>query len=81
MGNLQSLPPSKNSVECLEHVKFAVYDNTKIIDNSQNWTDLCFLESLHVKWKKLKLNCGIKATNELVLFSGYQEHFNCSIFP
>ena len=29
----------------------------------------CFLESLHIKWKKPKLNCGIKATKELVLFS------------
>ena len=32
--NLHSLPPSNNSVEYLEHVNIAVYDNTKIIDNS-----------------------------------------------
>ena len=43
----------------------AVYDNIKIIDNSQNWIELFFLESLHIKWKKPKLNC----TKELVLFS------------
>ena len=67
--NLHSLPPSNNSIECLEHVKIAVYDNTIIIDNSQNRVELCFLESLHIKWKKPKLNCGIKATKELVLFS------------
>ena len=30
---------------------------------------LSFLESFHIKWKKPKLNCGIKATKELVLFS------------
>ena len=69
--NLHSLPPSNNSVEYLEHVKIAVYDNTKIIDNSQSWIELCFLESLHIRWKKLKLNCGLKATTELALFSSY----------
>ena len=47
--NLHSLPPSNNLVEYLEHVKIVVYDNTKIIDNSQNWIELCFLESLHSK--------------------------------
>ena len=67
--NLHSLPPSNNLVEYLEHVKIAVYGNTKIIDNSQNRTELCFLESLHIKWNKPKLNCGIKATKEFVLFS------------
>ena len=67
--NLHSLPPNNNSVEYLEHVKIVVYDNIKINDSSQNWVKLCFLESLHIKWKKPKLNCGIKATNELVFFS------------
>ena len=47
-------------------VKIAVYENTKIIDNSQNCIELYFLESLHMKWKKPKLNCGIKAAKELV---------------
>ena len=65
--NLHSLPPSNNSVEYLEHVKFAVYVNNKTIDNSQNWVELCFLESLHIKWKKPKVTSGIKATKELVL--------------
>ena len=64
--NLHGLPTSNNSVEYLQHVNIAVYDNTKIIDSSQNWVELCFLESLHIKWKKLKLSCGIKATKELV---------------
>ena len=68
MVNLHSLLPTSNLVEYLEHVKIAVY-NTKIIDNNQNWIELCFLESLRIKWKKPKLNYGIKATKELVLFS------------
>ena len=32
--NLRSLPPSNDSVEYLEHVKIAIYGNTKIIGNS-----------------------------------------------
>ena len=67
--NLHRLPPSNNSVEYLEHVKIVLDDKIKIIDNSQNWIELYFLENLHTKWKELKLNCCIKATKELVLFS------------
>ena len=66
---MHSLPPSNSSVEYLEHVKTTVYDNTKIINSSQNMVELCFLERLHIIWKKPKLNCGVKTTKELVLFS------------
>ena len=64
--NLRSLPPSNNLVEYFENVEIAVYGNTRIIENSQNCIELYFLESLHIKWKKPKLNCVIKATKELV---------------
>ena len=66
--NLLSLPASDNSVEYLEHVKLAVYKNTKIIENCQNWVELCFLDGLLIKYKKLKLNRCIKRTKELVFF-------------
>ena len=45
--NFHSLPPSNNLVEYLEHVKIAVYGNTKIIDNSQNWIQLFFRKPSH----------------------------------
>ena len=45
---LHGLLPSNNSVEYLEHVKFLVYDYTRIIDSSQNCNELAFLESLHI---------------------------------
>ena len=67
--NLHSLPPNNNSVEYLEHVKITVYDNTKIIYNSQNWVELCFSESLHIKWKKPKLNCGYQRTCFIFMIS------------
>ena len=62
-------PQLNRLVSCSVFSKIDIHDNTKIIENTQNWIELCFLESLHIKWKKPKLNCGIKATTELVLFS------------
>ena len=66
--NLHSLPSSNHSVEYIEHIKFSVYDNTNIIDSCQNCVELYFLYSLHIKWKKPKLNCSMKAAKELVLY-------------
>ena len=51
------------------HIRSTVTDNMRIIGKSENWTELCYLESLNIKWKKPSLNNGIKATNELALFS------------
>ena len=67
--NLHSLRPSNNLAEYLQHVKIAVYGNTKIIGSSQNWIELCFLETVHIKCKKPNLNCGMNASKELVLLS------------
>ena len=47
----------------LEHVKIAVYNNTKLLTTV---IELCFLVSFHIKQKNPKLNCGIKATEELI---------------
>ena len=67
--NLHSLPPSENSVAYLGHVKFSFNKNTNIIDSGQNWVELCFLDSLHIEWKKPKPSSSIKATKELVFHS------------
>ena len=55
--------------DILGHIRTTVTDNMKIIDKSENWAELCFMESLNIKWKKPSLNTDIKATKELVLFS------------
>ena len=55
--------------DILGHIRTPVTDNMRIIGKSENWTELCFLESLNIKWKKPSLNNGIKATKELALFS------------
>ena len=50
------------------HIHAAVLQNTRIIDKNNNWSQLCFLESLYIKRRNPTLNVGIKATKELVLF-------------
>ena len=50
------------------HIHAAVLQNTLIIDKNNNWSQLCFLESLYIKRRNPTLNVGIKATKELVLF-------------
>ena len=55
--------------DILRHIRTTVTDNLRIIGKLGNWTELCFLESLNIKWKKPSLNTGIKATKKLVLFS------------
>ena len=55
--------------DILGHIRTIVTDNMRIIGKSKNWAELCFLESLNIKWKKPSLNTGIKATKELLLFS------------
>ena len=52
----------------LGHIITTVTDNMRIIGKTENWDELCFLESLNIKWKKPSLNTGIKPTKELVLF-------------
>ena len=51
------------------HVQQAVQRNTSIVAMSNDFNELSFLESLFIKMHKAKLNTGIKAAKELVLFN------------
>ena len=55
--------------DILGHIRSIVTYNMRIIGKSENWTELCFFESLNIKWKKSSLNNGIKAIKRLVPFS------------
>ena len=55
--------------DILGHIRITITDNMRIIGKSEKWAELCFLESLNIKWKKPSLNTGIKTEKELVLFS------------
>ena len=50
------------------HIANAVYDNWKILDSNTNWVQLCFLKSYYIKQLKPKINDGLKASKELLLF-------------
>ena len=52
----------------MQHVQLAVNNQTRITDRNNNWSELCFLESLHIKrWNQI-LNVGVKTTKDLILF-------------
>ena len=36
--------------DILGHIRTTVTDNMRIIGKSENWAELCFLESLNIKW-------------------------------
>ena len=55
-------------IETYYHISSAIAENTPILDKNNNWTQLCFLESLYIKRLNPALNVGIKATKELNLF-------------
>ena len=43
--------------------------NTSIVAMNNDFNELSFLESLFIKMHKPKLNTGIRAANEIVLFN------------
>ena len=55
--------------DILEHIRTTVTNNMRIIGKAENWAELCFLESLIIKWKTPSRNTAIKGTKELVSFS------------
>ena len=56
------------NLDILEHVRITVTGIVRIIYKEENRTELCFLESFNVKWKKPSINTDIN-TQELMLFS------------
>ena len=57
-----------STVNLQAHIANPVSDNWKILDSNTNWLQLCFLESYYIKQLKPKINDGLKASKELLLF-------------
>ena len=51
-----------------QHFVNAVISNFCVLDSCCNWSHLLFLEALYIKNLKPKINDGLKATSEFVLF-------------
>ena len=62
---LPDIDTDVSTVNLQAHFASAVSDNWKILDFNTNWAQLCFLESLYIK---PKINEGLKASKELLLF-------------
>ena len=57
-----------NDVNTHEFRLNLVRQNTRIIDQSNNWNVLLFKEAYHIKNKCLNLNNSVKASREMQLF-------------
>ena len=56
------------SIDKNKHIEHAIFNHTQILQQNNNWLQLCFLESLFIKRHSPSLNVGVKATKNLVLF-------------
>ena len=69
---LNALPDIVNddtiNVNYKAHILQAVNNNSRVLRNSRDWLELCYLESFMIKKHKPMLNTGIKAAKELQLF-------------
>ena len=57
-----------NDVNTHEFMLNLVRQNTRIINQSNNWNVLLFKEAYHIKNKCLNLNNSVKASREMQLF-------------
>ena len=65
---LPDIDTDVRTVNLQAHIASAVSDNWKILDFNTNRVQLCFVESLYIKRLKPKINEGLKASKELLLF-------------
>ena len=65
---LPDIDTDVSTVNLQAHIASVVSDNWKILDFNTNWVQLRFLESLYIKGLKPKINEGLKASKELLLF-------------
>ena len=50
------------------HLRNAVINNVKILDNNEEWDELQFLEAYYIKALAPEINLGLKASKKLQLF-------------
>ena len=65
---LPDIDTEANIVDLLAHISTGIYDHWKILDTNKNWVQLWFLELFYIKQLKPKINDGLKASKELLLF-------------
>ena len=65
---LPDIDTDVSTVNLQAHIASVVSNNWKILDSNTNWVQLCFLESFYIKQLKPKINDGLKASKELLLF-------------
>ena len=69
LQNLLNIVKDTLTVNNYLHALKAIKDNTKVLEFSDYWYKLCFLEALYIRKERPELKQGIKVTEESVLFS------------
>ena len=68
--NLPSLiNENLETIDFDEHLLTTVFDCYSIVESSPSWSHLIFLEAYYIKQISPEINCGLKASKELQLFS------------
>ena len=65
---LPDIDTDVSHVNLQAYIASAVSDTWRILDSNTNWLQLGFPESLYINWLKPKINDGLKASKELLLF-------------
>ena len=68
LHQLLAIDTDVSTVNLQAHIANTVYDNWMILDSNIKWVQLCFLKSYYIKQLKPKINDGLKASKELLLF-------------
>ena len=72
--NLIKLPDTDSTtvnVDKKVYVLNAVFSNFRIVASCSNWPQLLFLEAFYIKTLAPKINDGLKASHELLLFKEF----------
>ena len=67
-GIVQVFQMDRQEVDTMQFQINCVRENTEVINRSDNWLKLSFLESLAIKEQKPELNRGLKSCKDLKLF-------------
>ena len=65
---LPDIDASTTEINNKQHFVNAIISNFCVLGTCCNWSHLLFLEALHIKKHASKINDGLKATRELILF-------------
>ena len=65
---INDIPNNYHAFRVDDYIRHAVLNNSKIVQRHNNPVQLAFMEAYYIKLNNPKINVGIAASKELVLF-------------